>query len=84
MTKISRQNNILRMEDLLIVWIQDLIRKKIPLSGAAIREQALTFYRHVSTKFGSSAKESSCASKGWFDRFQKRFLLHNISFTGLY
>ena len=36
-TKIARKNNnILMMEDLLNVWIQDMIRKKIPFSGATI------------------------------------------------
>ncbi|KAJ8685248.1 hypothetical protein QAD02_021041 [Eretmocerus hayati] len=35
-TKINRKKCVVKMENLLIVWMQDMIQKKIPLSGAAI------------------------------------------------
>ena len=82
--KISRKVDVEVMEDMLIVWLQDLMHKRIPLSAAAIREQALTFYNYLTKKSASSSDETFCASRGWFDRFRKRFGLHNVSFVGLF
>ena len=31
------------MEDTLIIWMQNMIHKKIPICGLAIRQQALEF-----------------------------------------
>ena len=53
------------------------------MSASAIREQALYFYDYLKEKNSeSSANESFNASRGWFDRFRKRFGLHSISFVG--
>ena len=41
--KISRSEKIEKMEEMLIMWMQDLIHKHVPLSGLAIRQQALAF-----------------------------------------
>ncbi|KAL7299199.1 hypothetical protein TKK_0007795 [Trichogramma kaykai] len=70
------------MEDLLIMWIQHIVRKKIPLSEVAIREQALTLYTYVVEKYGSNANETFCASTRWFHWFKQRFFSHYLSFTG--
>ena len=43
--KKKRRNNIEKMEEMLIIWIHDLIHKKIPLTTAAIRDQAMVFMR---------------------------------------
>ena len=70
------------MEDMLIIWIRDLVHKKVPIRTMAIREQALNFYQHVSTNSASiSAVESFSASKGWFENFKKRISLHNMAFS---
>ncbi|KAJ8678478.1 hypothetical protein QAD02_014265 [Eretmocerus hayati] len=81
-TKINRKKCVVKMENLLIVWMQDMIQKKIPLSGAAIKEQALIFFEHVKEKHFKDSVETFSASRGWFDRFRKRFSLRSISFTG--
>lgn len=70
------------MEDMLIVCIQIMTHTKIPISTAAIREQALILFDHISSKLKNPTNETFIASKGWFDRFRNRFSLHNISFTG--
>ena len=35
------------MEDMLIIWMQNMIHKKIPICGLAIRQQALEFYKFI-------------------------------------
>lgn len=80
--KISRSDKIEKMEDMLIMWMQDLIHKHVPLSGLAIRQQALAFYNFLKEKSPSSSNETFVASRGWFEKFKKRFSLHNVSFSG--
>lgn len=80
LNKVVRNLNIVKMEEMLIVWIQDLIHKKIPVDTRVIRIQASEFYAHLETK--SPTKESFTASKGWFEKFKNRFSLHNVKFSG--
>ena len=47
---LSRSKKIEKMEDMLIVWMQDLIHKHDPLSGLAIRQQVLAFYNFLKEK----------------------------------
>ena len=42
-TKVARHNLIEKVEEMLIIWIQDLMHKKIPIGTAAIRDQAIVF-----------------------------------------
>lgn len=35
------------MEDMLIIWMQDLIQKKAPLSGAMFHTQSLTYLHRI-------------------------------------
>lgn len=79
--KIVRQNFIEKTEEMLMVWIQELIHKRIPLSTAAIRDQATVFHAHLCRKYNKT--ESFNASKGWFERFKGRFMLHNVKFSGM-
>ena len=79
---ITRLNKIEKMEDMLIVWMQDLIHKNVPLSGLAVRQQALAFYEFLNNQLVGSSNETFVASRGWFDRFKSRFSLHNVSFSG--
>lgn len=69
------------MEDMLVIWIQHMIHKHVPVSTAAIREQALNFYAYVK-KNSRSDKTDFGASKGWFENFKRRFFLHNVAFSG--
>lgn len=62
--------------------MQNMIHKKIPLSGLAIRQQALEFYKFLKKQSIGSSNETFFASRGWFDRFKCRFSLHNVSFSG--
>ncbi|KAL7294448.1 hypothetical protein TKK_0012444 [Trichogramma kaykai] len=66
LTKVIRNLNIVKMEEMLIIWIQDLIHKKIPIDTRVIRAQAMEFYVYLETK--SPTNESFTASKGWFEK----------------
>ena len=70
----------MQMEDLLIIWIQDLTHKRIPLDTSSIRQQALDFFNHLEEKNPTEFQFS--ASKGWFERFKDRFSIRNVKFTG--
>ena len=50
LSKVSRNFNIVKMEEMLMLWIQDHIYKKIPLDTRATRQQALELYEYLKKK----------------------------------
>ena len=82
LSKVTRNSNIVKMEDMLMIWIQDLIHKRIPIGSRAIRDQALEFFDHLEKK--NPLNQNFVASKGWFEEFKNRFSLHSVKFTGTY
>ena len=54
MTNITKNLNIIKMEEMLMVWIQariqDLIHKRIAVGIRAIRDQALEFFDYLEKK----------------------------------
>uniref|UniRef100_A0ABD2X0P4 HTH CENPB-type domain-containing protein n=1 Tax=Trichogramma kaykai TaxID=54128 RepID=A0ABD2X0P4_9HYME len=80
LTKVTRNLNVTKMEEMLMVWLQDLFHKSIPVGERAIRDEALEFYNYLEKK--NPTNESFLASKGWFAKFKNRFHLHNVKFTG--
>ena len=47
-----------KMEDMLIVWIRDMIHKKFPLTTDIIREQAKHFHEYVLNHQDHASNES--------------------------
>ena len=80
--KITRSPHIEKMEDMLIIWLQDAFHKRIPMSGDMIRAQALNYYNHIQKSSANPSGDKFAASRGWFDRFRQRFSLHNVAFAG--
>ena len=70
------------MERLLIIWIDDITDKRIPLSTRNIQEKAKSLYEDLRSKSEIEVLEDFKASAGWFNRFKKRSNLHNIKITG--
>ena len=58
-----------KMEDMLIVWIRDMIHKKCPLTNDIIREQAKPFHEYVLNHQDHASNESFIASRGWLVKF---------------
>lgn len=60
---------------MLILWIQDKIKKKknILIGSAAIREKAYCC-DYVNKQCASALIKGFSASKGWFERFKVRIL----------
>ena len=56
--KVSWRADIETMEDMLIVWLQDLMHERFPLGASAIRHQALNPYGYLKGKSGSSVDET--------------------------
>ena len=80
----KRDINIVKMEHALVIWIEDCLDKKIPLSTNTIKQKALRIYTHLKKNELSSNEKLNpfLASKGWFENFKKRFSLRNIKFQG--
>ena len=86
-----RNNIIVRMESALALWISDCSRKNVILDGNIIRQKARSLYDRFamagdepqpSTSTATPAVEEFMASRGWFDRFQKRYNIRNVSLHG--
>uniref|UniRef100_A0AAQ6AN34 HTH CENPB-type domain-containing protein n=1 Tax=Amphiprion ocellaris TaxID=80972 RepID=A0AAQ6AN34_AMPOC len=83
----SRNKPIVRMESALALWISDCRKKNIPLDTIAICTKAKTLYETFAEKAGPLSASPTRptlynASKGWFDKFQKRFGLKSVSLHG--
>lgn len=82
----SRNVLVEKTEKALVIWIDDLTKKRIPLDGPLIKNKALRFYEQLkqlepSTSTAHSGTEFS-ASTGWLTGFLKRNAFHNVKITG--
>ena len=82
-TATVRDECIVKMEEALDLWVEDMNRKRVPIDSNMLRQKALTLYED----FSQGAPETSdtkpfTASKGWLYRFRNRFGLKNIKITG--
>ena len=80
LSKVSRNRNVSKMEEMLLIWIQDLIHKNVPLDTRTIRFQAIEFYEYLEER--EQTGDSFVGSKGWFEKFKNRHGLHNMKFSG--
>ncbi|XP_032906812.1 tigger transposable element-derived protein 1-like [Amblyraja radiata] len=80
---LRRSEVMLSMERLLSLWIEDQAERKVPLSSMVIQAKAKRLYNNLVKEKDSGARvKPFLASKSWFDRFCKRFNLHNIKVSG--
>lgn len=78
--KYVRGNHVEKMEEMLMIWLQDMNHRSVPISTAVLRSEALRIHAHLNQKYQKT--ESFNASKGWFERFKTRYDLHNLKFSG--
>ncbi|KAM3844347.1 tigger transposable element-derived protein 1-like isoform 2-T2 [Vipera latastei] len=78
----NRTGLISKTEQLLVLWIDDRIQKRIPISLHLIQVKARSIFEMLKQGAGEERNETFGASRGWFMRFQKRFNYYNIRTTG--
>ncbi|UYV63240.1 EPM2AIP1 [Cordylochernes scorpioides] len=82
----SRGTLIEKTEKALVIWIEDLTQKRIPLDGHLIKMKALKFYKELKeSEPSTSSRESNpqfSASTGWLTGFIKIHSFHNLKIKG--
>ena len=82
----SRNVLVEKTEKALVIWIDDLTKKRIPLNGPIIKNKALHFYEQLKQLEPSTSSAHSntsfSASKRWLTGFLKRNAFHNVKITG--
>ncbi|UYV61603.1 hypothetical protein LAZ67_1005513 [Cordylochernes scorpioides] len=82
----SRGTLIEKTEKALVIWIEDLTQKRIPLDGHLIKMKALKFYKELKeSEPSTSSRESNpqfSASTGWLTGFIKSHSFHNLKIKG--
>ncbi|KAK9710584.1 Tc5 transposase DNA-binding domain [Popillia japonica] len=82
--KYYRSSTVLRMEKLLVEWITVNNNQNISMDTRSIQNQALLIFNELNSidydNDIDKKKPTFVASKGWFDKFKKRYKLHNIKF----
>ena len=68
------------MEEALYKWFQSLRTQNIPVSQDVLREKAVIFYNKVRENGVQLPKFE--ASKGWLEKFQKRYNISSKIITG--
>ncbi|XP_070600019.1 tigger transposable element-derived protein 1-like [Erythrolamprus reginae] len=69
----QRKGLIHEMEKLLILWIEDQIQKRLPVSLLLIQNKARSIFATLKERAGEECTETFTASRGWYMRFQQRF-----------
>ncbi|XP_045137710.1 uncharacterized protein LOC123519999 isoform X2 [Portunus trituberculatus] len=64
-----------KIEKRLLIWINDMKQKKIPLSSAAIQKKALIIQMNIAQEEGSSSSQTFAPTSDWLDTFKRR---HNV------
>ena len=68
------------MEEALHKWFQSLRTQNIPVSQDVLREKAVIFYNKARENGAQLPKFE--ASKGWLEKFQKRYNISSKIITG--
>ncbi|XP_066471532.1 tigger transposable element-derived protein 1-like [Tiliqua scincoides] len=77
-----RDKVLVKTEEALNVWLEDMTQKHVPVDGRIVREKALSLYEHYSEGVEESERKGFKASKGWLVSYVKRYNLKNLKITG--
>ncbi|GFQ84891.1 tigger transposable element-derived protein 1 [Trichonephila clavata] len=87
--RVSYSRNILieKTEKALVLWIQELTQKRIPIDGELSKEKAIRFYNQVkdlepSCSSSHIGRTKFSASNGWLAGFLQRHARHNLKIKG--
>lgn len=70
------------MEKLLMLWVEDHIKKCAPLSLLTVQVKSRSLLETLKEQVEEDYIENFTASHSWFNRFKRRFSLHNIWVAG--
>jgi hypothetical protein len=76
---------MIKMETLLIVWIENQVSRRIPLSKMVIQAKAKDLFDYIKSnvaEFCDCQDESFQTSNGWFEKFKIRANIHSIHLKG--
>lgn len=81
-SRLTRQRNWImeKMEKLLIIWIEDKNKRRMPMSQMTIQEKALSIFGNLKNGDTDETAEDVTfqASRGWFEKSKNRFNLRNL------
>lgn len=82
-TATIRNKVLVKVENALNLWVEDMTRKNIPIDGKMLQQKALILYEDMQPPDAiEEERKSFTASRGWLHRFKTRFNLKNIKMTG--
>ncbi|XP_043830605.1 tigger transposable element-derived protein 1-like [Dromiciops gliroides] len=71
-----------KMENMLSIWVDNMMQHHMPLSQALIMQKALSLFDHLKAQAGEESSKTFVASRGWFEKFKKRNKINSIRITG--
>lgn len=78
-----RSQTMEKMEKLLLHWFHDLRQQGSPVTLVMVQNKALSLFKGLKQQHGEGTEEETfTASRGWFERFRKRWLSDNVRVEG--
>nr|XP_020830675.1 tigger transposable element-derived protein 1-like isoform X2 [Phascolarctos cinereus] len=71
-----------KMENMLSIWVDNMMQHHMPLSQALIMQKALSLFDHLKAQAGEESSKTFVASRGWFEKFKKRNKINSIRLMG--
>ncbi|XP_027700865.1 tigger transposable element-derived protein 1-like isoform X1 [Vombatus ursinus] len=71
-----------KMENMLSIWVDNMMQHHMPLSQALIMQKALSLFDHLKAQAGEETSKTFVASRGWFEKFKKRNKINSIRIMG--
>ncbi|XP_055148760.1 general transcription factor II-I repeat domain-containing protein 2B isoform X2 [Symphalangus syndactylus] len=75
-TATVRDKCLVKMEQALHLWVEEMNRKRVPTDSNMLRQKALSLYQDFSKGCSETDTKPFTASKGWLHRFRHRFSHH--------
>ncbi|XP_063524323.1 general transcription factor II-I repeat domain-containing protein 2B isoform X13 [Pongo pygmaeus] len=75
-TATVRDKCLVKMEQALHLWVEEMNRKRVPIDSNMLRQKALSLYQDFSKGCSETDTKPFTASKGWLHRFRHRFSHH--------